>query len=149
MADMLGLAVFVLLLTGCGLVNQAQNMNQTLEAQANATPPAVLPAQNASINSPLEAQWVLITKPEVEIVCLKLARDAVAGRGYSPSVVFGCTCQAQETDEVKAYGCTVSAVNGDNPVSVVCVKANATCSSSSSFGNSVYTFDQLQALAGG
>src|SRR5271157_3713030 len=120
MADMLGLAVFILLLTGCGLVNQAQNVNQTLAAQnnatANTTPSAVLPAQNASINSSLEAQWALITKPEVEAVCLKLARDAVAGRGYSPSVVFGCTCQAQETDEVKAYSCTVSAVNGDNPI---------------------------------
>jgi len=144
---MLGLAVFVLLLAGCGLVNQAQNMNQT--ARNNATPSAILPAQNASVNSSLEAQWALITKPEVEAVCLKLARDAVAGRGYSTSVVFGCTCQAQGTDEVKSYGCTVSAVNGDNPVSVVCVKADATCSSSSSFGNSIYTFDQLQALAGG
>jgi hypothetical protein len=152
MSDMLGIAVFVLLLTGCGLVDQAQNMNQTPAAQNSTalnTTPVALPAQNAAINSTLEAQWALITKPEVEAVCLKLARDAVAGRGYSPSVVFGCTCQAQETGDVKAYDCTVSAMNGDNPINVVCAKADATCSSSSTFGDASYTFDQLQALAGG
>jgi hypothetical protein len=116
----------------------------------NATSPSNLTA-NSSANSTatsqqIELQWSLITKANVEGVCLSEAKKQAVEKGYGEGVVFGCTCSAQESSESKSYACEVSALDGSHPVSVSCAKSAQSCQISSEAGAFAYSFEELQAM---
>jgi hypothetical protein len=106
---------------------------------------------NASVNaSPPDKtgqDWAMINNANVENACTSQAKKAAVARGYNEGVVFGCTCSAQESGGTKSYECSISAIDGQHPVSINCTKSEKTCSVATQEGEDNYTFDQLQALA--
>ena len=135
-----------------------QNSSQLpVSNQANETANASSPPPNSTVNFSLpanatppdntEQEWALISKNNVESACLSAAKKTAASSGYSEMMVFGCACSAQESAGTKSYDCSVSAIDGQHPVSITCTKSSRTCSITSQQGSATYTFDQLQSLA--
>jgi hypothetical protein len=118
----------------------------TSPPQPNASINASLPA-NATLLDNTERDWALINKANVENACFSQAKKTAAASGYSEMVVSGCACSAQESAGIKSYDCSVSALDGQHPLSIICTKSSRSCSVISQQGNATYTFDQLQALA--
>lgn len=106
------------------------------------------PPPPESGNPQLEAQWARITQPNVEQACLAQAKREAEASGYSGSLVFSCSCTANEGDEAKAYPCSIAAADGTHTALVVCSKAKQECGINSEKGKQTYTFDEIEALWG-
>ena len=114
---------------------------------SNASSPQPNASANATPPDNTEQEWALITNGNVQNACFSQAKKTAVASGYSEMMVFGCSCNAQESAGTKSYDCSVSALDGQHPISIVCTKSSKTCSITSQQGNATYTFDQLQALA--
>ena len=152
--------LIALVLLACPFTAPAQNgvppssvpsINQTLQPSINSTaPPQPPPAAsvNASPADITDAQWALITKGNVEKACLSSARAEAKSRGYSESLVFSCSCSAQETEGYKSYSCDIGAADGSHALSAACTKSDKSCVINSEQGTITYTFEELAGMAG-
>jgi hypothetical protein len=117
-------------------------------ASVNASLPANAPlAANASLPDKTEQDWALINKGNVENACTSQAKKTAVAAGYGEGAVFDCICSAQESGETKSYDCSVSALDGQHPLSIICTKSKKTCRVTTPDGEGDYSFDQLQSLA--
>ena len=112
----------------------------------NASINASLPA-NEPLADKTEQDWAMINKSNVEIECVSQAKKMAVASGYNGGVVFSCACSAQESNGTKSYGCSVSALDGQHPLSIICTKSEKACLITTQDGVGNYTFDQLQSLA--
>lgn len=101
------------------------------------------PEGNGKTDEQVEAQWARITNGNVEQSCLAEAKREAVASGYSDSLVFSCSCTADEGSGVKSYDCSVSAADGAHPGSVICTKSQQACQISSEQGTYAYTFDEI------
>lgn len=141
--------LIAVILLACPFTQPSQQAQPAYPPQP---PPAsqnqnITPA-NPSANSTLEQQWALITKQNVESACLSSARQEAKAKGYPESVVFSCSCTAQESDGYKSYGCTISALDGSHTLTAACTKSGQSCVIDSEQGTVTYTFDELIAMVG-
>jgi hypothetical protein len=146
-----GLIAFILL--ACPFTTPVQEANNIPPAQN--VPPTPEPSVNSTLpppppdgNAQLEAQWALITKGNVEKACLSSAKAEAKSRGYSESLVFSCSCTAQESDSYKSYGCSISAADGSHALSAACTKSDKSCVINSEQGTVTYTFEEIAQMQG-
>lgn len=90
--------------------------------------------------------WDLLNKSSVEEQCLIQARAYARSQQLPSAFVFSCSCQANETADVKDYGCQISAADGTYMVNARCVKVEERCVFMSIGGSYVYTFDDLRSM---
>ena len=123
-------------------VFNSSNESPIAPSAINTSPPA---NQSPPIQS--EPDWAMISKSNVESACLSQAKKAAVSGGYSEGLVFSCACGAQESAWIKSYECSVSALDGAHPISIICTKSEKTCRISFEGSMATFTFGQLQALA--
>jgi hypothetical protein len=90
--------------------------------------------------------WTLLNNPNVEMQCLKQARQFASEQDLPSFFIMGCSCEANESADVKSYDCVISAADGDYQVDATCVKADRRCIFTSLGGAIVYTFDEMEKL---
>jgi hypothetical protein len=87
--------------------------------------------------------WIILTPANVEDQCLKQARDYAKNQGFPPYAVLSCSCEGNESSEVKTYECTINSLDGDYHVGATCVKSQARCIFNTTAGLVYYGFDEL------
>ncbi|MAG22073.1 MAG: hypothetical protein CL943_02085 [Candidatus Diapherotrites archaeon] len=116
---------------------------------SRATAPALAscPTPDFSCESgelPAEARkdfyWELVSLEKVEPVCLNQAR---AYAGENSFAVLGCDCTQEDAGADKAYDCVVSALDGDHPVKIDCIKDDEKCIIESEVGIVEFSFEEL------
>ena len=142
-----------ILLLACPFTAPAQENAGVPPAQNEIPPPPpgaaeLPPAPEGQGNAQLEAQWATITKGNVEQACLSSAKEEAVASGYSGSLVFSCSCSAQESEGYKSYNCDISAADGSHALSAACTKSEQSCVINSEKGTVTYTFEELMALVG-
>jgi hypothetical protein len=134
-----------MILVACPFTQPQQPASPPPQPPQKINPGPIGPA-NASPPDKIEQEWLLINNSNVEGVCLSQAKKEAVAQGYNESVVFSCTCTAQESPEVKSYACAVSALDGAHNIGISCAKGSQACKITSQQGTKSYTFDQLSAL---
>ncbi|MAG18327.1 MAG: hypothetical protein CL944_02540 [Candidatus Diapherotrites archaeon] len=89
--------------------------------------------------------WDSISKSVVEQACLIKAKEFVGDLAWG---VSSCACSASESDSIKSYGCSVSALDGQHPFIAECVRADSICNITSDQGDISLTFSELEQLSG-
>jgi len=138
----------ILLLTSCALLPQAQSENVSSLTQIHQPPNE---SGNGALADELQAvdiQWSMITSDNAESQCILQAKAEASSQGYPPLFVSGCSCEEEGDDAVKAYDCTISAIDGPHQVAITCIKEEARCLIVSEIGSAYYTFEELEAMVG-
>lgn len=148
-----GLVAFVLL--ACPFTTPAQETGSIPPAQNELPPPPPEPSINSTApppppdeNAQLEAQWAMITNGNVEAACLSSAKKEAEASGYSGSLVFSCSCSAQESEGYKSYNCDISAADGTHTLTAACTKSGQSCVINSEQGTVTYTFEEINQMWG-
>lgn len=146
----LSAGLIMLLLSSCMLTGQPE-ANGTMAANnttANSTRQAPQNVSPAPPSNPA-SDWDYINKTNVEIDCMSEARTYATSQGFGPEVVYGCQCSANESDALKTYNCSISALDGQHPVEVKCSKDNGTCVISINGKSEELTIEQIYSIANG
>ena len=93
-----------------------------------------------------ELLWAMIARPTVEKGCLAEAKRSAGNYAWG---VKSCSCSQNESEESKFYNCSISAIDGEHPLTISCIKSEGSCLITSEQGQSRLTFRQLQAIVEG
>ncbi|GEM_PF-6408741 len=94
-------------------------------------------------------QWSQINTNSVEKGCLKRGKQIAKEQGYGDYVIWGCDCTAQESEEIKSYECSLSALDGSHPFEMICHKSESSCLIITESETEDYTFEEIQELLNG
>lgn len=94
-------------------------------------------------------QWSQINKKSVEQGCLKRGKQIAKEQGYGDYVIWGCSCTAQEDEEIKSYECKLSALDGSHPFEMICHKSENSCLIITESETEDYTFEEIKELLNG
>ncbi len=90
--------------------------------------------------------WSQINKKSVEQGCLKRGKQIAKEQGYGDYVIWGCSCTAQEDEEIKSYECKLSALDGSHPFEMICHKSESSCLIITESETEDYTFEEIKEL---
>ena len=117
---------------------------------SNNVPGSSVPVNNVSDNPVVmadkidDAFWSKISKVNVESLCLSEAKRVAGGNAWA---VDSCSCSEKSASGKKEFSCSVSALDGEHPVSIECFKKEGYCLVVSEQGASKLTVDDLKKFA--
>jgi len=138
-------ALFVVIVLAAGLIF----LSPSSDSPSNLAPiiqSTTSPTNNSgSYSDPIPDSdlWDLIQTPVVEQNCLLQAKQVAGDMAWA---VSACSCSEQKTSTTKSYSCSVSALDGQHPLSIDCTKESQGCVVSSEEGTYSFSFEELSSL---
>ncbi len=77
---------------------------------------------------------------------MKRGKQISKEQGYGDYVIWGCSCTAQEDEEIKSYECSLSALDGSHPFEMICHKSENSCLIITESETEDYTFEEIKEL---